>query len=92
MKDKCFELYKELCLEQAAGAGSYAQGLIDLAKEIYCQTTGVDIAYFNICVEEIRETLRQVYPWGYDGDLWPAYRQHYSLLLDDLQKQVEKYL
>lgn len=93
MKDKCFKLYKELCITQTYGAWDTLDEAVKQAKEIYCQSANVDIEYFDFCVMDIWTVLNQVYSWDdiLNGSKTAAFQQHYSLLLDDLQRNVEDY-
>ena len=84
MKDKCFELLKELLLEQTAGAFNILDEPIGLAIDIYCEMTNTDRIQFTTQLSSIGRTV-----WGGEpptNDDWKEKQATYEKMIDLLKK------
>lgn len=61
MREKTFELLKELLLLQSAGGGSSLDVAIEMAIEIYCEAAGLTLEQFTTVLDTVQKSI---YPVG----------------------------
>lgn len=89
IKEKSFQLLKELIIESAQGAGEQIASEIKLAEELYCQINGYDIEEYDRLYQEMIDILNELFPRGYSTSKeWKVYRIHLSTLIDNIDKEL----
>lgn len=90
IREKSFQLLKELIIESAQGAGEQIASEIKLAEELYCQINGYDIEEYNRLYQEMIDILNELFPpRGYSTSKeWKVYRIHLSTLIDNIDKEL----
>ena len=86
IREKSFQLLKELIIESAQGAGGQIASEIKLAEELYCQINGYNIEEYNRLYQEMIDILNELFPRGTKE--WKIYRIHLSTLIDNIDKEL----
>ena len=80
MKEKAFELLKELLLLQSAGGGETLSDVIEMTIDIYCELTAKDKEKFKAELMAI-----QAFVWSKRNDSnFKILQKNYATLIDNM--------
>lgn len=94
MKDKCFQLLKELLLRQSQGACEVLNDSVAMAIDIYCEVAQINREKFVAELTSLAHAVWDNY-WsreahnGFSNDDWWTTQQLYAKLIDTLEVKCD---